>query len=68
MQQQHTFMDPEHLIVNGMGGAFMHPTHVFSYSSFAVLDDEAATATAAIYSSSGPHRCVLTDREKPCLG
>jgi hypothetical protein len=58
-QQQHTFMDPEHLIVNGMGGAFMHPTHVFSYSRFAVLDDEAATATAAIYSSSGPHRCAF---------
>jgi len=55
-QQQHSFMDPEHLIVNGMGGAFMHPTHVFSYSRFAVLDDEAATATAAIYSSSEPHR------------
>jgi hypothetical protein len=55
-QQQHSFMDPEHLIVNGMGGAFMHPTHVFSYSRFAVLDDEAATATAAIYSSAGPNR------------
>lgn len=57
-QQQHSFLDPEHLICNGMGGAFMHPTHVFSYSRFAVLDDEAATATAAIYSSSGPHRWV----------
>jgi hypothetical protein len=55
-QQQHSFLDPEHLIVNGMGGAFMHPTHVFSYSRFAVLDDEAATATAAIYSSADPRR------------
>ncbi|GMH37404.1 hypothetical protein BSKO_05277 [Bryopsis sp. KO-2023] len=23
-------LDPEHLIINGMGGAFLHPTHVFS--------------------------------------
>ena len=43
--------DPEHLIVNGSGGAFMHPTHVFSYSRFACLKDEAAEATAAMYSS-----------------
>lgn len=43
--------DPEHLIVNGMGGAFMHPTHVFSYARFASLPDEAAEATAAIYST-----------------
>ena len=26
--------DPEHLIVNGLGGAFLHPTHVFSPSRF----------------------------------
>jgi hypothetical protein len=56
-QRQHCFSDPEHLIVNGMGGAFMHPTHVFSYSRFAVLDDEAATATAAIYSAAAGCRC-----------
>lgn len=43
--------DPEHLICNGMGGAFMHPTHVFSYARFASLPDEAAEATAGIYST-----------------
>lgn len=48
---QHPLLDPEHLICNGMGGAFLHPTHVFSYSRFACLDDDAAAATAAIYAS-----------------
>jgi hypothetical protein len=43
--------DPEHLICNGSGGAFMHPTHVFSYARFASIKDEAAEATAAIYSN-----------------
>lgn len=27
---RHHHLDPDHMIVNGMGGAFMHPTHVFS--------------------------------------
>lgn len=27
--------DPEHLIVNGLGGAFLHPTHVFAPARFA---------------------------------
>lgn len=27
-------LDPEHLIVNGMGGAFLHPTHVFYGARF----------------------------------
>lgn len=49
--QEASLLDPEHLIVNGCGGAFLHPTHVFSYSRFACMDDEAAAATAAIYSS-----------------
>ncbi|KAK9862826.1 hypothetical protein WJX84_007158 [Apatococcus fuscideae] len=31
--------DPEHLIVNGLGGAFLHPTHVFSASRFASIPD-----------------------------
>ena len=31
--------DPEHLIVNGLGGAFLHPTHVFSSSRFASIPD-----------------------------
>lgn len=26
--------DPEHLIVNGLGGAFLHPTHVFASARF----------------------------------
>eukprot|EP00884_Botryococcus_braunii_P019296 jgi/Botrbrau1/604/Bobra.0161s0002.1 len=26
--------DPEHLIVNGLGGAFLHPTHVFAPARF----------------------------------
>jgi hypothetical protein len=57
-QQQHqrgvvqqSLLDPEHLIVQGLGGAFLHPTHVFSYSRFACLEDEAAAATAATYST-----------------
>lgn len=29
----HSF-DPEHLICNGAGGAFMHPTHVFAPAAF----------------------------------
>lgn len=27
--------DPEHLVVNGLGGAFLHPTHVFAPARFA---------------------------------
>lgn len=27
-------LDPEHLIVNGLGGAFLHPTHMFSGARF----------------------------------
>lgn len=27
--------DPEHLVVNGLGGAFLHPTHVFAAARFA---------------------------------
>ena len=27
---------PEHLIVNGLGGAFLHPTHTFAGSVFGV--------------------------------
>ncbi|WIA33540.1 hypothetical protein OEZ86_006664 [Tetradesmus obliquus] len=48
---QQSLLDPEHLIVQGLGGAFLHPTHVFSYSRFACLEDEAAAATAATYST-----------------
>ncbi|KAH7619432.1 hypothetical protein NADE_006274 [Nannochloris sp. 'desiccata'] len=34
--------DPEHLVVCGSGGAFLHPTHVFSYSRFRPPHDPAA--------------------------
>lgn len=34
--------DPEHLIVNGLGGAFLHPTHVFAPARFASVPDPAA--------------------------
>ncbi len=46
----HTF-DPEHLIVNGAGGAFLHPTHVFAGAAFVPPADPAAEATAALYSA-----------------
>ncbi|KAK9823894.1 hypothetical protein WJX72_006230 [[Myrmecia] bisecta] len=36
--------DPEHLIVNGLGGAFLHPTHVFANARFASIPDPAADA------------------------
>ena len=34
--------DPEHLIVNGLGGAFLHPTHVFSPARFISVPDPSA--------------------------
>ena len=34
--------DPEHLIVNGLGGAFLHPTHVFAPARFASVSTPAA--------------------------
>lgn len=34
--------DPEHLIVNGLGGAFLHPTHVFTPSRFISVPDPSA--------------------------
>jgi hypothetical protein len=47
----HTF-DPEHLICNGAGGAFLHPTHIFAPARFAPAPlDPAAEATAALYSA-----------------
>ena len=30
-------LDPEHLICNGLGGAFLHPTHVFALARFAPI-------------------------------
>lgn len=34
--------EAEHLVVCGSGGAFLHPTHVFSYSRFRPIHDPAA--------------------------
>lgn len=34
--------EPEHLVVCGGGGAFLHPTHVFSYARFRPAHDAAA--------------------------
>ena len=34
--------DPEHLVVNGLGGAFLHPTHVFTPSRFISVPDPSA--------------------------
>ncbi|KAK9835056.1 hypothetical protein WJX81_007542 [Elliptochloris bilobata] len=39
--------DPEHLIVNGLGGAFLHPTHVFAPARFASVPDPEADAALA---------------------
>lgn len=33
---------PEHLVVCGAGGAFLHPTHIFSYARFRPVHDAAA--------------------------
>lgn len=33
--------DPEHLVVNGLGGAFLHPTHVFASARFASVPEPA---------------------------
>ncbi|GLI59475.1 hypothetical protein VaNZ11_001358 [Volvox africanus] len=41
--------DPQHLIVNGGGGAFLHPTHVFAGARFPAAHDPAADATAGLY-------------------
>ncbi len=38
--------DPEHLIVNGLGGAFLHPTHVFAPARFASVRPAAGGAAA----------------------
>ena len=35
---------PEHLIVNGLGGAFLHPTHTFAGSVFGVPSMAGATS------------------------
>ncbi|KXZ46777.1 hypothetical protein GPECTOR_40g511 [Gonium pectorale] len=43
--------DPEHLVVNGGGGAFLHPTHVFAGSRFPAPEDPAAEATAGLYAA-----------------
>ena len=42
--------DPEHLIVNGLGGAFLHPTHVFSPARFV----SGTTRTPCLWQRSNP--------------
>lgn len=44
-------LDPEHLVVNGGGGAFLHPTHVFAGCRFAPKADPAAEAAAGLYAA-----------------
>lgn len=43
--------DPEHLVVSGGGGAFLHPTHVFAAARFPAPHDPAADATAGLYAA-----------------
>lgn len=49
--------DPEHLIVNGLGGAFLHPTHVFSPSRF-VSGLSACSGYCVCSCSLAPVTCV----------
>ena len=49
--RRHPLLDPDHLICNGAGGAFLHPTHLFVGASFGSAPDAASEATAALYSS-----------------
>ena len=45
-------LDPDHLICNGAGGAFLHPTHIFAGATFrGSAPDAASEATAALYAS-----------------
>ncbi|GJT45065.1 metallo-dependent phosphatase-like protein [Tanacetum coccineum] len=46
----------QHLLVNGCGGAFLHPTHVFS--DFDKAYGTAYEMKAAIQKSSGPYRAM----------
>ncbi len=41
--------DPQHLVVNGGGGAFLHPTHVFAACRFPAPRDASAEATSRLY-------------------
>lgn len=40
---------PDHLIVNGAGGAFLHPTHVFAEASWYAKHDSAAESIASMH-------------------
>jgi len=51
-------LDPDHLICNGAGGAFLHPTHIFAGAVFrGAAPDDASKATAAIYANAH-HECT----------
>ncbi|KAG2491434.1 hypothetical protein HYH03_010220 [Edaphochlamys debaryana] len=55
-------MDPEHLVVAGGGGAFLHPTHVFAGARFRAPPDPAAEATAGLYAAvMQPCTCRIYD-------
>lgn len=61
--------DPEHLIVNGLGGAFLHPTHVFSPSRFVSGNALLHIPALPIDSPSGTPGCLqlLCIAVAPCL-
>ncbi|DBB07470.1 TPA: hypothetical protein ACH3X3_008941 [Trebouxia sp. C0006] len=58
--------DPEHLIVNGLGGAFLHPTHVFSPSRFVSVPDP--SADEATVTSTRPTANTLPRGRSPPRG
>ncbi|KAL3147784.1 hypothetical protein ABBQ32_002515 [Trebouxia sp. C0010 RCD-2024] len=58
--------DPEHLIVNGLGGAFLHPTHVFSPSRFVSVPDP--SADEATVTSTRPTANILPRGRSPPRG
>ncbi|MEW5320472.1 MAG: hypothetical protein WDW38_011542 [Sanguina aurantia] len=52
LRDNHHMHDPDHLICNGAGGAFLHPTHIFAPARFSLPLDSAAEATASLYKKS----------------
>mmetsp|Transcript_31178 Transcript_31178/g.92977 ORF Transcript_31178/g.92977 Transcript_31178/m.92977 type:complete len:1354 (-) Transcript_31178:1870-5931(-) len=57
-RQRHP-LDPDHLICNGAGGAFLHPTHLFAGAAFHTPHDAAAEATTALYAGASPVAACL---------
>ncbi len=48
--------DPEHLVVCGIGGAFLHPTHIFSDAQFGPSTD-AVDGPAFVHRGAGVCVC-----------